>query len=45
MPNKEDELLQWNIRTTTDDTPIREPDQIREDCTRRLRAVQISDHV
>jgi len=28
----------------TDDTPIREPDQIREDCARKLRAVLISDH-
>ena len=29
---------------TTDDTPIREPDQIRQDCARKLRAVQVSDH-
>lgn len=29
---------------TTDETPIREPDQIRQDCARKLRAVQISDH-
>jgi hypothetical protein len=28
----------------TDDTPIREPDQIRRDCARKLQAVQISDH-
>ncbi len=28
----------------TDDTPIREPDQIREDCACKLRAVQVSDH-
>jgi hypothetical protein len=28
----------------TDDTPIREPDQIRQDCARKLRAVQVSDH-
>ena len=28
----------------TDDTPIREPDQIRLDCARKLRAVEISDH-
>ena len=26
------------------DTPIREPDQIRQDCATKLRAVQISDH-
>ncbi len=26
------------------DTPIREPDQIRQDCARKLRAVQVSDH-
>ena len=29
---------------TSDDTPIREPDQIRQDCARKLRAVQVSDH-
>jgi len=29
---------------TTDDTPIREPDQIRQDCARKLRAVKVSDH-
>ncbi len=28
----------------TDDTPIREPDQIRQDCARKLRAVEVSDH-
>jgi hypothetical protein len=27
-----------------DDTPIREPDQIRQGCARKLRAVQVSDH-
>ena len=27
-----------------DDIPIREPDQIRQDCARKLRAVQVSDH-
>ncbi len=27
----------------TDDSPIREPDQIRRDCSLKLRAVQISD--
>jgi hypothetical protein len=27
-----------------DNTPIREPDQIRQDCARKLRAVQVSDH-
>src|SRR4051812_21336627 len=26
------------------DSPIRDPDQIRQDCTRKLRAVQVSDH-
>lgn len=29
---------------TPDDSPIREPDQIRQDCTHKLRAVQVSDH-
>jgi hypothetical protein len=28
----------------TDDTPIRETDQIRQDCARKLRAVKVSDH-
>lgn len=28
----------------TDEPTIREPDQIRLDCARKLRAVQISDH-
>ncbi len=28
----------------TNDSPIREPDQIRKDCARKLRAVQVSDH-
>jgi hypothetical protein len=32
------------VLAMTDDTPIREPDQIRQDCARKLRAVQISDH-
>ena len=27
-----------------DNTPIREPDQIRQSCARKLRAVQVSDH-
>jgi len=27
-----------------DNSPIREPDQIRQDCARKLRAVQVSDH-
>lgn len=27
----------------TDDIPIREPDQIRQDCARKLRAVKVSD--
>jgi hypothetical protein len=29
---------------TSDDAPIREPDQIRQDCARKFRAVQVSDH-
>ena len=29
---------------TTDDLPIRQPDQIRQDAARKLRAVQISEH-
>jgi hypothetical protein len=29
---------------TSDDTPIREPDQIRQSCAYKLRAVQVSDH-
>lgn len=28
----------------TDDLPIREPDQLRRDCARKLRAVEVSDH-
>lgn len=28
----------------TDDSTIREPDQIRRDCATKLRAVQVSDH-
>jgi len=28
----------------TDDIPIREPGQIRRNCARKLRAVQVSDH-
>jgi hypothetical protein len=28
----------------TDDTPIREPDQIRKDCARKLQGVEVSDH-
>ncbi len=28
----------------TNDIPIREPDQIRLDCARKLRAVKVSDH-
>ena len=28
----------------TDDTPIREPNQMRLDCARKLRVVQVSDH-
>ena len=26
------------------DDPIREPEQIRQDCARKLRSVQVSDH-
>jgi hypothetical protein len=29
---------------TNDDIPIREPEQIRQDCARKLRAVQVSEH-
>ena len=29
---------------TPNDIPIREPDQIRQDCARKLRAVKVSDH-
>ena len=29
---------------TPNDTPIREPEQIRQDTARKLRAVQVSDH-
>jgi hypothetical protein len=28
----------------TDDLPIRDPDQIRRDCARKLRAVHVSEH-
>lgn len=28
----------------TSNLPIREPDQIRQDCARKLRAVQVIDH-
>lgn len=28
----------------SDDIPIRHPDQIRQDCARKLRAVRVSDH-
>lgn len=28
----------------TEDLPIRDPDQIRQDCALKLRAVQVSDH-
>jgi len=30
---------------TCDDTPILESDQIRQDCARKLRVVQVSDHL
>src|SRR5437773_8079842 len=29
---------------TSDDLPIREPELIRRECVRKLRAVQVSDH-
>ncbi len=29
---------------TSDDLPIRDPDQIRQDCARKLRTVQVSTH-
>jgi len=29
---------------STDDNSIREPDQIRRECARKLRSVQVSDH-
>jgi hypothetical protein len=29
---------------TSADPPIRDPDQIRQDCARKLRAVQVSEH-
>jgi hypothetical protein len=29
---------------TSDDIPIREPDQIRQGCARKLRDVKVSDH-
>ncbi len=28
----------------SNDSPIREPDRIRQDCARKLRAVKVSDH-
>jgi hypothetical protein len=29
---------------TPNDLPIREPDQIRQDCVRKVRGVQVSEH-
>ena len=29
---------------TSENSPIREPDQIRQECARKLRAVQVSTH-
>ena len=29
---------------TPNDLPIREPDQIRQDCVRKIRGVQVSEH-
>jgi hypothetical protein len=34
----------WWKNSMTDDTTIRELDQIRQDCARKLRAVQVSEH-
>lgn len=28
----------------TDDSPIREPDEIRQSCASKLKAIQVSDH-
>ncbi len=28
----------------TDDSPIREPEEIRQSCARKLKAIQVSDH-
>lgn len=28
----------------TEDLPIREPDEIRQDCARKLKSVKVSDH-
>jgi hypothetical protein len=38
------ENCQQEALNTTSDPNIREPDQIRQDCARKLRAVQISSH-
>lgn len=29
---------------TSDDRTIRDPEQIRQDCARKLRAVEVSEH-
>ena len=29
---------------TNDDPPIREPDEIRQGCSKKLKAIQVSDH-
>ena len=42
MPRNPDVAVQSDEIMT--DLPIREPDQIHKDCTRKLRAVQVSDH-
>ena len=28
----------------TDDSPIREPEEIRQDCVKKLKAIHVSDH-
>src|ERR1700692_4916380 len=33
------------VSMTPNDLPIREPDQMRQSCAKKLKAVQISDHV
>jgi hypothetical protein len=39
----EEDVLR-KLSMTPNDIPIREPDQIRQDCPRKLRAVKVSDH-
>jgi len=42
MPRNPDVAVQSDEIMT--DLPIREPDQIRQDCARKIRVVQVSDH-